>query len=93
MHRFVHAFGVARPIKPGHQHIDAVAQANEEPGEQGDKNAGGANRAQRRGTGKAPHNRHVGHVEQHLKQIRECQRQTDDENLPGQRPLGQASRS
>ena len=76
-------------VEPGHQHIDAVAQANEKAREQGDKDTGGTHRAQCRGARKAAYDRHVGHVEQHLQQVGEGQRQADQKDLFGQRALRQ----
>ena len=76
-------------VEPGHQHIDAVAQANEKAREQGDKDTGGTHRAQCRGAREAAYDRHVGHVEQHLQQVGEGQRQADQKNLFGQRALRQ----
>ena len=43
---FVHIIRVTGTVKAGHQHIDAVAQADEKTGEQGDKDAGGTHRTQ-----------------------------------------------
>ena len=44
----LHIVGMARTVKPGYQHVDAVAQTDEETGEQGDEDAGGAYRAEGR---------------------------------------------
>ena len=87
-----HVLGMARTIKTRHQHVDAVAQTNEKAGEQGHQRAGGAHSAQRRGTGKAPHHRHVRHIEQHLQQVGKRQRQTDQKDLLGQRAFRQRIR-
>ena len=66
MNGLVDIVRVPGTVEPGHQHIDAVAQANEKAREQGDKDTGGTHRAQCRGARKAAYDRHVGHVEQHL---------------------------
>ena len=54
---------VSGSVEAGHQHVDAVAQADEKAGEQRDKDAGGAHRAKRCGARKPPHHGHVRHVE------------------------------
>ena len=89
MDRAPDVVAVLGPVKAGHQHVDAVAQADEEAGEQGDEDAGGAHRAQRRGAGEPAHDRDVRHVEQHLQQVGQCQRQTDQKDLLGQRAFRQ----
>ena len=89
VHRLLHIGGVPGSVKAGHQHVDAVAQADKETGEQGDQNAGGAHGTQRRGPGKPAHDRHVRHVEQYLQQIGQGQRQADQQNLLGQRAFRQ----
>ena len=81
--------GVPGPIEAGHQHVDAVAQADEKTGEQGDEDARGTHRTQRRGTGEPAHDRDVRHVEQHLQQVGQCQRQADQKDLLGQRAFCQ----
>ena len=81
--------GVPGPIEAGHQHVDAVAQADEKTGEQGDEDARGTHRTQRRGTGEPAHDRDVRHVEQHLQQVGQCQRQADQKDLLGQRAFRQ----
>ena len=89
MHRLLHIGGVPGPVKARHQHVDAVAQADKETGEQGDQNAGGAHSTQRRGPGEPAHDRHVRHVEQYLQQVGQGQRQADQQNLLGQRAFRQ----
>ena len=83
---------MARTVKTRHQHVDAVAQTDEKAGEQGYQRAGGAHSAQRRRPGKAPHHRHVRHIEQHLQQVGKRQRQTDQKDLLGQRAFRQRIR-
>ena len=89
MHRLLHIGGVPGPVKACHQHVDAVAQADKETGEQGDQNAGGAHSTQRRGPGEPAHDRHVRHVEQYLQQVGQGQRQADQQDLLGQRAFRQ----
>ena len=85
----LHIVGMARTVEPGHQHVDAVAQTDEETGEQGDEDAGGAYRAEGRGACEPAHHSHVRHIKEHLQQIGQDQRQADQEDLFGQRPFGQ----
>ena len=85
----LHIVGMARTVKPGYQHVDAVAQTDEETGEQGDEDAGGAYRAEGRGACEPAHHSHVRHIKEHLQQIGQGQRQADQEDLFGQRPFGQ----
>ena len=66
--------GVPGPIEAGHQHVDAVAQADEKTGEQGDEDAGGAYRAEGRGACEPAHHSHVRHIKEHLQQIGQDQR-------------------
>ena len=89
VHRLLHIGGVPGPVKACHQHVDAVAQADKETGEQGDQNAGGAHGTQRRGPGEPAHDRHVRHVKQYLQQVGQGQRQADQQNLLGQRAFRQ----
>ena len=84
-----HVLGVARTVKTRHQHVDAVAQTDEETGEQGDEDAGGAYRAEGRGACEPAHHSHVRHIKEHLQQIGQGQRQADQEDLFGQRALRQ----
>ena len=89
VHRLLHIGGVPGPVKACHQHVDAVAQADKETGEQSDQNAGGAHGTQRRGPGEPAHDGHVRHVEQYLQQVGQGQRQADQQNLLGQRAFRQ----
>ena len=89
VHRLFHIAGMACAVKTGHQHVDAAAQADQEAGEQADKDAGRAHCAQRCRACKPAYHGHVRHVEQHLQQVGECQRQADQKDLLGQRPFGQ----
>ena len=79
---------VAGTIVPRDQDIDAVAQADEKAGEKGDKGGGGADGAQCGRARKAAHHGNIGHVEKDLQQVGQCQRQTDEQDLLGQRALG-----
>ena len=87
-----HVLGMARAVKTRHQHIDAVAQADEKAGEQGHQRAGGANSTQRCRACKPAYHGHVRHVEQHLQQVGKRQRQTDQKDLFGQRAFRQRIR-
>ena len=58
--------GVPGTVKPRHQHIDTVAEADKKAGEQCDERCRGADCAQRRGACKAAHNGNIGQVEQNL---------------------------
>ena len=89
MDRAPDVVAVLGPVKASHQHVDAVAQADEETGEQGDEDAGGAHRAQRRGASEPAYHGHVRHVEQHLQEVGKRQRETDQKDLLGQRPFRQ----
>ena len=60
---------VAGTVEPSHQHIDAVAQADEKAGEQCDEGAGRADRAQCRRTGKPADHSYVRHIEEDLQQV------------------------
>ena len=82
----LHIVGMARTVEPGHQHVDAVAQTDEETGEQGDEDAGGAYRAEGRGACEPAHHSYVRHIKEHLQQIGQGQRQADQEDLFGQSP-------
>ena len=84
----MHALLAAGTIEPGHQHVDAVAQADQKTCEQGNEDAGGPHRTQGCGACKPPDHRNVGHIEQHLQQVGQGQRQADQQDLPRQRPLG-----
>ena len=89
MDRLLYVVLMPRTIEPGHQHIDAVAQANEKAGEQGDKDACGTHSTQRGRACKPSHNGNVRHVEQHLQQVGKRQRQADQKDLLRQRAFGQ----
>ena len=73
----------------GHQHIDAAGQTNEESGEQGYQDGGGAHRAQGHGAREAAHHRHVRHIEQDLQKVGEDQRDAEYQDLLSQRACGQ----
>ena len=76
--------GILIPLRPqilGHPHVDAVAQPNQKAGEKRDQCGGGAHGAKRHGAGIFPHHGHIRHIEQHLKQLRKDQRNTEGKNV------------
>ena len=62
-----------------HAHVDAVGQADEKARKQRHERRRRADGAQRRRAGKLAD--HVRHVEQHLQQLREDQRHTEQEDV------------
>ena len=64
-----------------HADIDAVGQADEKARKQRDERRRRADGAQRRRAGEFSDNGHVRHVEQHLQQLREDQRNAEQENV------------
>ena len=89
MDSLFHIAGMACAVEPGHQHVDAVAQADEKTGEQGDEDAGGAHRTEGGRACEAAHYGHVRHVEEDLQQVGQGQRQADQKDLFGQRAFSQ----
>ena len=80
---------VAGTVKASHQHVDAVAEADEEAREEGDEDGGGTYRTQRGGACKTAHHRYVRQVEQHLQQIGKRQRKAHQQDLLGERAFRQ----
>ena len=64
-----------------HAHVDAVGQADEEARKQRHERRRRADGAQRRRAGKFADHGDVRHVEQHLQQLREDQRHTEQEDV------------
>ena len=79
----LHVLVAAHAQTPGDRHVDACAQTDEQPGEQGHQRGGGAHRAQRdigvvrilTGDG------NVAEVEQHLQHLRHHQRQAEQQDI------------
>ena len=88
----MHVVVAARAERPRHQHVYAVAQADQKAGEQRHEDGRRADGTQLHRAGKAADDRHVGHIEEHLQYRREHQRHAERENLPGQRPLSEIAR-
>ena len=66
MHKFPHVARCAGACTAGHEDIDAAAHADQKSSKQRDEYGSGANRTERRGTGKTADNGNVGHVEKYL---------------------------
>jgi len=64
-----------------HAHVDAVGQADEKARKQRHERRRRADGAQRRRAGKFADHGDVRHVEQHLQQLREDQRHTEQEDV------------
>ena len=71
-----------------HPDVDGAPHADEKAGEQGHQNGGRSDRPQRLRTGEFSDNRHVRHIEQHLQQLREHQRNAEKEHIFPQGAVG-----
>ena len=74
VHRLVQVLALARPIVPGHQHVDADGEADEQVDNQLDESAGRTHRRQGLRAHKLPHHNDVRRVEQQLQNARKGQR-------------------
>ena len=73
----------------GHHHVDPIAHANQKAGKQRHQNRRRADGTQCFRPHELADHHNVRHVEQSLKQIRNHQRDAEQENLPGQLSFGQ----
>ena len=64
-----------------HNGIDTTAHTDQQSGKERNHHGTGTDRPKCLRTGKAPHHRNIGHVEEHLKQIRQHQRQAEQQNI------------
>ena len=88
VHRLVQVLALARPIVPGHQHVDADGKADKQVDNQLDESAGRTHRRQGLGAHKLPHHNDVRRVEQQLQNARKGQRDGKPDGFPHQGAVG-----